>query len=128
MSYIDLIGLYQLQVRDYIHVVDLADGHICALQKLDDTEIGCEVYNLGTGKGTTVLEMVDAFEKASGMKIPLVKVGRRPGDAETVYASTEKAERELNWKANFGIEEMCRDQWNWASNNPFGYGSSPNST
>ncbi|CAN8245549.1 unnamed protein product [Cochlearia groenlandica] len=115
-------------VRDYIHVVDLADGHISALKKLEDSEIGCEVYNLGTGKGTTVLEMVDAFEKASGMKIPLVKVGRRPGDAETVYASTEKAERELNWKANFGIEEMCRDQWNWASNNPFGYGSSPNTT
>ncbi|VVB08303.1 unnamed protein product [Arabis nemorensis] len=68
-------------VRDYIHVVDLADGHISALRKLDDSEIGCEVYNLGTGKGTTVLEMVDAFEKASGMKIPLVKVGRSPGDA-----------------------------------------------
>ncbi|CAH8382558.1 unnamed protein product [Eruca vesicaria subsp. sativa] len=115
-------------VRDYIHVVDLADGHISALQKLEDSKIGCEVYNLGTGKGTTVLEMVDAFEKASGMKIPVVKVGRRPGDAETVYASTEKAERELNWKAKYGIEEMCRDQWNWASNNPFGYGSSPDTT
>ncbi|CAI0441681.1 unnamed protein product [Linum tenue] len=110
-------------VRDYIHVVDLADGHIAALRKLDAPDIGCEVYNLGTGKGTSVLEMVTAFEKASGKKIPLVKAGRRPGDAEIVYASTAKAERELNWKAKFGIEEMCRDQWNWASKNPYGYSS-----
>ncbi|KAF8033377.1 hypothetical protein BT93_D2092 [Corymbia citriodora subsp. variegata] len=110
-------------VRDYIHVVDLADGHIAALRKLDESGIGCEVYNLGTGKGTSVLEMVAAFEKASGKEIPLVMAGRRPGDAEIVYASTEKAERELNWKAKYGIEEMCRDQWNWASQNPYGYGS-----
>ncbi|XP_021894834.1 UDP-glucose 4-epimerase GEPI48 [Carica papaya] len=110
-------------VRDYIHVVDLADGHIAALRKLSDRSIGCEVYNLGTGKGTSVLEMVSAFEKASGKKIPLVMAGRRPGDAEIVYASTEKAERELNWKSKYGIEEMCRDQWNWASKNPYGYGS-----
>ncbi|KAL5543585.1 hypothetical protein UlMin_007369 [Ulmus minor] len=110
-------------VRDYIHVVDLADGHIAALRKLGDEKIGCEVYNLGTGKGTSVLEMVAAFEKASGKKIPLVMAGRRPGDAEIVYASTEKAERELNWKAKYGIEEMCQDQWNWASKNPYGYGS-----
>lgn len=110
-------------VRDYIHVVDLADGHIAALCKLSDAKIGCEVYNLGTGKGTSVLEMVTAFEKASGKKIPLVMAGRRPGDAEIVYASTDKAERELNWKAKYGIDEMCRDQWNWASKNPYGYGS-----
>lgn len=110
-------------VRDYIHVIDLSDGHIAALRKLFDSDIGCEVYNLGTGKGTSVLEMVAAFEKASGKKIPLVMAGRRPGDAEIVYASTEKAERELNWRAKFGIDEMCRDQWNWASKNPFGYGS-----
>ncbi|KAL2543704.1 UDP-glucose 4-epimerase 5 [Forsythia ovata] len=108
-------------VRDYIHVVDLADGHIAALSKLSDPSIGCEVYNLGTGKGTSVLEMVAAFEKASGKKIPVVMAGRRPGDAEVVYASTEKAERELNWKAKYGIEEMCQDQWNWASKNPYGY-------
>nr|GME00506.1 UDP-glucose 4-epimerase GEPI48-like [Ipomoea batatas] len=93
-------------VRDYIHIIDLADGH---------------VYNLGTGRGTSVLEMVAAFEKASGKKIPLVMAGRRPGDAEVVYAATEKAERELNWKAKYTIEEMCRDQWNWASKNPYGY-------
>ncbi|KAL2527739.1 UDP-glucose 4-epimerase 5 [Abeliophyllum distichum] len=110
-------------VRDYIHVVDLADGHIAALSKLSDPSIGCEVYNLGTGKGTSVLEMVAAFEKASGKEIPIVKAGRRPGDAEIVYASTEKAERELNWKAKYGIDEMCQDQWNWASKNPYGYGS-----
>ncbi|KAI9174926.1 hypothetical protein LWI28_024752 [Acer negundo] len=114
-------------VRDYIHVVDLADGHIAAVRKLEDPKIGCEVYNLGTGKGTSVLEMVAAFEKASGKKIPLVLAGRRPGDAAIVYASTEKAERELNWKAKYGIDEMCRDQWIWASQNPYGYGS-PDST
>ncbi|VYS62261.1 unnamed protein product [Arabidopsis thaliana] len=114
-------------VRDYIHVIDLADGHIAALRKLEDCKIGCEVYNLGTGNGTSVLEMVDAFEKASGKKIPLVIAGRRPGDAEVVYASTERAESELNWKAKYGIEEMCRDLWNWASNNPYGYDSEDNS-
>ncbi|ONK59962.1 uncharacterized protein A4U43_C08F12740 [Asparagus officinalis] len=111
-------------VRDYIHVLDLADGHIVALQKLfKDSNIGCEAYNLGTGKGTSVLEMVAAFEKASGKKIPLVMAGRRPGDAEVVYASTAKAEKGLNWKAKYGIDDMCRDQWNWASKNPYGYGS-----
>ncbi|KAF5815948.1 putative UDP-glucose 4-epimerase [Helianthus annuus] len=108
-------------VRDYIHVSDLATGHLAALRKLSDPEIGCEAYNLGTGKGTSVLEMVAAFEKISGKEIPLVIAGRRPGDAEVVYASTAKAERELNWKAENGIEEMCRDQWNWASKNPYGY-------
>nr|GEW17399.1 UDP-glucose 4-epimerase GEPI48 [Tanacetum cinerariifolium] len=108
-------------VRDYIHVVDLADGHTAALSKLSDPNIGCEVYNLGTGKGTSVLELISAFEKASGKKIPLVKTGRRPGDAEIVYAATAKAERELNWKAKYGIEDMCRDQWNWACKNPYGY-------
>ncbi|KAK1265491.1 UDP-glucose 4-epimerase 1 [Acorus gramineus] len=111
-------------VRDYIHVVDLADGHTAALCKLfDGSKIGCEVYILGTGKGTSVLEMVAAFEKASGKKIPLVFTERRPGDAEIIYASTAKAERELNWKAKYGIDEMCRDLWNWASKNPWGYGS-----
>ncbi|XWS38224.1 hypothetical protein CRYUN_Cryun19dG0112400 [Craigia yunnanensis] len=85
--------------------------------------VTCEVYNLGTGKGTSVLEMVAAFEKASGKKIPLEMAHRRPGDAEIVYASTKKALRELNWKAKYGIEEMCRDLWNWPSKNPYGYGS-----
>ncbi|KAF0899932.1 hypothetical protein E2562_025493 [Oryza meyeriana var. granulata] len=115
-------------VRDYIHVVDLADGHIAALQKLfESSSIGCEAYNLGTGKGTSVLEIVKAFEKASGKKIPLIIGTRRPGDAEILFSSPAKAEKELNWKAKFGIEEMCRDQWNWASKNPHGYGL-PDST
>ncbi|XP_042373446.1 UDP-glucose 4-epimerase GEPI48-like [Zingiber officinale] len=111
-------------VRDYIHVLDLADGHIAALQKLfEGPHLGCEVYNLATGRGTSVLEIVAAFEKASGKKIPVVMAGRRPGDAEIVYASTAKAEKELQWKAKYGIEEMCRDQWNWTSKNPWGYRS-----
>ncbi|KAI3990597.1 hypothetical protein MKX01_022897 [Papaver californicum] len=109
-------------VRDYIHVMDLSDGHIAALNKLEDSNIGCEVYNLGTGKGTSVLEMVSAFEKASGKKIPLVIAPRRPGDAEIVYASTDKAKGELRWEAKYGVDQMCRDQWNWASKNPWGYG------
>ncbi|KAJ7552385.1 hypothetical protein O6H91_06G053500 [Diphasiastrum complanatum] len=109
-------------VRDYIHVVDLADGHIAALEKLFNlSDIGCAVYNLGTGKGTSVLEMVAAFEKASGKVIPLKVVDRRPGDCSEVYAATNKAEQELGWKARYGIEEMCRDQWNWANKNPWGY-------
>ncbi|XP_050910301.1 bifunctional UDP-glucose 4-epimerase and UDP-xylose 4-epimerase 1-like [Lathyrus oleraceus] len=113
-------------VRDYIHVMDLADGHIAALRKLFTTEnIGCTAYNLGTGRGTSVLEMVDAFNKASGKKIALKLCPRRPGDAIEVYASTEKAERELGWKAKYGVEEMCRDQWNWAKNNPWGYSGKP---
>ncbi|XP_052482887.1 UDP-glucose 4-epimerase GEPI48 isoform X2 [Gossypium raimondii] len=115
--------LVSFRVRDYVHVVDLADGHIAALKKLSDPKRGCEVYNLGTGKGTSVLEMVTAFEKASGKKIPLQIAGRRPGDSEVIYASIKKAETELKWKAKYGIEEICEDQWNWASKNPFGYGS-----
>ncbi|OAY83151.1 UDP-glucose 4-epimerase GEPI48 [Ananas comosus] len=93
----------------------------------DGTGVRCEVYNLGTGKGTSVLEMVAAFEKASGKKIPLVIAGRRPGDSEILYGSTIKAEKELKWKAKYTIEDMCQDQWNWASKNPYGYGS-PGST
>ncbi|XP_020114750.1 bifunctional UDP-glucose 4-epimerase and UDP-xylose 4-epimerase 1-like [Ananas comosus] len=113
-------------IRDYIHVMDLADGHIAALRKLFATEdIGCAAYNLGTGCGTSVLEMVAAFEKASGKKIPVKLCPRRPGDATAVYASTEKAQKELGWRAKYGIEEMCRDQWNWASKNPYGYRSQP---
>ncbi|CAK9879302.1 unnamed protein product [Sphagnum jensenii] len=109
-------------VRDYIHVMDLAAGHIQALHQLFNTpDIGCAIYNLGTGRGTSVLEMVAAFEKASGKKIPLRFTDRRPGDCSEVYAATEKAEKELGWTAKLGIEEMCRDQWNWASKNPYGY-------
>ncbi|KAG2319955.1 hypothetical protein Bca52824_013168 [Brassica carinata] len=113
-------------VRDYIHVMDLADGHIAALRKLfADPKIGCTAYNLGTGRGTSVLEMVAAFEKASGKKIPIKLCPRRPGDATAVYASTERAEKELGWKAKYGVDEMCRDQWKWANNNPWGYQKKP---
>ncbi|CAL9064262.1 unnamed protein product [Musa banksii] len=109
-------------IRDYIHVMDLADGHIAALQKLFATEdVGCVAYNLGTGYGTSVLEMVAAFEKASGKKIPVKLCPRRSGDATAVFASTERAKKELGWSAKNGVEEMCRDQWKWASNNPYGY-------
>eukprot|EP00897_Mesotaenium_endlicherianum_P000742 jgi/Mesen1/10669/ME000009S10464 len=112
-------------VRDYIHVIDLANGHVAALDKLSSASDigGCAVYNLGTGKGTSVLEIVTAFEKACGKRIPIRMAGRRPGDASEVYASTAKAERELGWKAEYGVEEMCRDQWSWASQNPWGYRS-----
>eukprot|EP00270_Netrium_digitus_P006839 TRINITY_DN1975_c0_g2_i1.p1 TRINITY_DN1975_c0_g2~~TRINITY_DN1975_c0_g2_i1.p1 ORF type:complete len:263 (+),score=47.85 TRINITY_DN1975_c0_g2_i1:49-789(+) len=109
-------------VRDYIHVMDLARGHTAALRKMACTPgFGYNVFNLGTGKGTSVLEMVAAFEKAAGMTLPVKIAGRRPGDASEVYAATDKAERELSWKAVLTVEDMCRDQWNWASKNPWGY-------
>lgn len=109
-------------VRDYIHVSDLADGHVAALKKLEKLpDRSCVAYNLGTGKGTSVLEMVAAFEKASGKKVPVELVGRREGDTVAVWAATETAERELGWVARRGIEEMCVDQWRWASMNPKGY-------
>jgi len=109
-------------VRDYIHVMDLAEGHMAALKKLEkEPNLGCVPYNLGTGHGTTVLEMVHAFEKASGLEVKMNLTDRRPGDAEAVWAATETAERELGWKAKLGVEAMCADQWAWASQNPNGY-------
>ncbi|MEX0609134.1 MAG: UDP-glucose 4-epimerase GalE [Balneolaceae bacterium] len=107
-------------VRDYIHVVDLAIGHSKALEKLNSNP-GVVVYNLGTGKGSSVLDMVKAFERASGKKIPYKIAPRRPGDAAACFADTSKAEKELGWRATRGIEEMCRDTWNWQSKNPNGY-------
>ena len=106
-------------VRDYIHVVDLARGHLAALKKLE--EPGVHVYNLGTGVGYSVLDMIHAFEKACGKTLPYAILPRRAGDIASCYASSEKAERELGWKAEYGIEEMCLDQWNWQKNNPEGY-------
>ncbi len=106
-------------VRDYIHVVDLAKGHLAALQAIE-RNCGVEVYNLGTGKGYSVLEIVSAFERVNGVKIPYVIDPRRPGDIAAVYSDPAKAERELGWKAAFGIEEMCRDSWNWQKKNPDG--------
>lgn len=107
-------------VRDYIHVVDLALGHLNALQKLA-SDPGVVTYNLGTGRGYSVLEVVSAFGRASGKKVPFKIVGRRPGDIATTYADPSKAERELGWTAGRGIEEMCADVWLWQSRNPQGY-------
>ncbi len=107
-------------VRDYIHVVDLAKGHIKALEYAEKS-CGCEAVNLGTGKGSSVLEVKDAFERVSGVKIPFVIGPRRPGDPDAVYADVEKSQRLLGWKAEKTLEDMCRDSWNWQSKNPNGY-------
>ena len=107
-------------VRDYIHVVDLARGHVAAIEKLQTA--GVHIYNLGTGVGYSVLDMVHAFEKACGKQLPYEICPRRPGDIAECYADSSKAAKDLGWKAEFGIEEMCRDQWNWQSKNPNGYG------
>ena len=107
-------------VRDYIHVVDLARGHLCALKKLEEKP-GLVIYNLGTGKGTSVLELVKAFEKANNIKIPYIICERRPGDVDENYAEVEKAYKEMNFKTQLNIEDACRDSWRWQSNNPNGY-------
>lgn len=107
-------------VRDYIHVVDLAKGHMAALRKLKETA-GVLTYNLGTGRGQSVLEMVRAFEQASGQRIPYRISNRRPGDIPICYADPSKAQRELDWTATRGVLEMCRDSWRWQSQNPNGY-------
>lgn len=106
-------------VRDYIHVVDLAAGHVAAIEKC--VKSGVHIFNLGTGVGYSVLDMIHAFEKACGKKLPYEICGRRSGDIAACYACPDKAEKYLGWKAQFGIEEMCRDQWNWQSKNPNGY-------
>lgn len=107
-------------VRDYIHVVDLAKGHVKAVDWAL-SNIGCEEINLGTGNGTSVLQLKDAFAAASGIDIPFVIDPRRPGDPDEVYADATKAEKLLGWKAELGIKEMCEDTWRWQSNNPNGY-------
>lgn len=107
-------------VRDYIHVVDLARGHVSALSAVR-RECGLAVYNLGTGNGYSVLDIVRTFEKVNGVKIPYSIKPRRPGDIATCYSDPSKAFRELGWKAQYGIEEMCRDSWNWQKKNPDGY-------
>ncbi len=107
-------------IRDYIHVVDLCIGHLDALEKVKE-EPGLEVYNLGTGQGYSVLEMIEAFEKASGKEIPYTITDRRPGDIAECFADPSKAEKELGWKAERGIDDMCSDTWNWQSKNPKGY-------
>lgn len=107
-------------VRDYIHVVDLALGHVKAIKKLEDKE-GVSIYNLGTGNGYSVLQMVKAMEKACGHEIPYEIKPRREGDIATCYADPSKAKRELGWEAQRGLDEMCEDSWRWQSQNPNGY-------
>ena len=109
-------------VRDYIHVVDLAKGHVAAIRKLEKSS-GLMIYNLGTGHGYSVLEVIDAYEKACGKTIKRVIDPRRPGDIACCYCDPSKAEEELGWKAELGIYEMCRDSYNWQSKNPDGYGA-----
>lgn len=106
-------------VRDYIHVVDLATGHVAALQHIKP---GVNIYNLGTGKGTSVLQLIAAFSKACGKELPYQITDRRPGDTASCYATAEKAERELGWKATKTIDDACADSWRWQSGNPEGYG------
>ena len=107
-------------VRDYIHVVDLALGHVKALKKIEE-KAGVKVYNLGTGNGYSVLDMVKAFGKACGKEIPYQIKARRPGDIASCYADPTKAKEELGWAAERGLDEMCEDSWRWQSNNPEGY-------
>ena len=108
-------------VRDYIHVVDLAKGHVAAVNYADKN-LGCEVFNLGTGIGYSVLDMVKAFNEANGLELPYKIVDRRPGDIATCYADPTKSAEVLGWKAEYNLQDMCRDSWNWQKNNPQGYG------
>ena len=108
-------------VRDYIHVVDLARGHAAAIEYMQRHR-GESVFNLGTGMGYSVLDMVKAFERVTGKKIPYEIVPRRPGDLATVYSSPDKSAEELGWKAQYDLDDMCRDAWAWQSKNPMGYG------
>ena len=107
-------------VRDYIHVCDLASGHVAALSAINK-KCGLAIYNLGTGHGYSVLDVVNAFMKVNGVNVPYVIKPRRPGDIATCYCNPQKAKAELGWEAQYGIEEMCRDSWNWQKNNPNGY-------
>ena len=107
-------------VRDYIHVVDLAKGHVAAVRHARE-RCGCVVYNLGTGAGYSVLDMIKAMEKASGKKIPYKVAPRRPGDIASCYADPEKAQKALKWKAEYNLEDMCEDLWRWQMSNPNGY-------
>lgn len=111
-------------VRDYIHIEDLALGHVKALDKLSaETDTGVNIYNLGTGRGYSVLEVIAAFENASGQKIPFEIAERRAGDVAKCWADPSKSERKLDWKASRDIEHMCRDAWQWQSQNPNGFAS-----
>jgi len=136
MPYISQVGIGRLEylsvfgddydtpdgtgVRDYIHVIDLAAAHIKALKALN-IQHGCQAYNIGTGRGYSVLEMVQAFERASGQVINYKIKPRRPGDIDTCYADTRKSNDKLDWQAQYDLEAMMEDLWRWQSNNPNGY-------
>ena len=107
-------------VRDYIHLVDLATAHVAALKAIVEKK-GLAIYNIGTGHGYSVLDVVKAFEKANNVKVPYSIKPRRAGDIATCYCNPAKAKAELGWEAQYGIEDMCRDSWNWQKNNPNGY-------
>lgn len=107
-------------VRDYIHVTDLARGHVCAIDYADKNT-GTEIFNLGTGVGYSVLDIVNTFERVNNIKIPFEIKPRRPGDVAQCYANAEKAQKKMNWKAEKTLDDMCRDSWNWQKNNPNGY-------
>ena len=113
-------------VRDYIHVVDLAQGHLCALQALSAAPTGqCTAINLGTGVGYSVLDMVQAFEAASGRPVPYTVQPRRPGDVAACYSNPQRAHDLLGWKAACDLQTMCTDAWRWQSTNPNGYDAAP---
>ncbi|EJW95591.1 UDP-glucose 4-epimerase, partial [gut metagenome] len=107
-------------VRDYIHVVDLARGHVAAIEYMQEHK-GEHVFNLGTGNGYSVLDMVKAFQRVTGIEIPYEIAPRRAGDLATVYASPDKSAEQLHWRAQYNLDDMCRDTWNWQSKNPMGY-------
>ena len=112
-------------IRDYVHILDLAQGHLLALQYLRDHHPGVRAWNLGTGKGSTVFHMVKAFSTAVGRDLPYTVVGRRAGDVLNLTANPTRANQELNWKAERTIEDACEDLWRWTKNNPQGYRQSP---
>jgi len=111
-------------VRDYLHITDLALAHLAAVRKLLREHVRCQAYNLGTGRGYSVLEMIQAMQKACGHDIPHELVARRPGDVASMYTDPSFAERELGWRASRTLDDMCRDLWRWQSANPNGYSSS----
>lgn len=110
-------------VRDYIHVVDLAKGHLKALEHLQSASGGVSIYNLGTGTGYSVLDILHAYEKACGKPLPYVICPRRPGDIAVCYCDASKAKRELGWQAQKTLDDMCADSWRWQFMNPDGYGT-----
>lgn len=114
-------------VRDYIHIVDLADGHVKALDKISQDDFsGFAAYNLGTGSGTSVMQMVHAFERASGQKVAFKNCPRRPGDVATSYADPALAAKSLGWRTKRTVEEMCADTWRWQKKNPNGFAGNVN--